>query len=342
MSGIMDLMSASADPPPSPGHTRSTRVVMAGAVVGAFALLASSALLSWPVRGGGGGLGFGRAGSTVAFNAAPGTCLTWSRSDGSDMAAVHCVDRHLFEVSAAVDVSAGYPSGAPFPDATLWQQITRRNCTDPTTRYLRGRFDPFGRFGIGALKPSEDQWRRGVRTVHCGLQSAAPSGRLLFTAGRVADSDQSDVHQPGTCLDIVNKGVGDPVNCAQPHSFEIVGVIDLGQQFRNGFPPEDKQDQTLANLCGKLAADYSGNADLAARNLIVTWDDRKPESWNAGSRRADCKVGQKLPDNSGLAPVTGSIRGRPQPPQAAPPQAAPPQAAPPQDRPQDRPPRAGG
>jgi hypothetical protein len=236
------------------------------------------------------------------------------------MTVVNCTDRHLFEVSAAVDIGSRYPPDTTFPDATLWTQVTQQICTDPTTKYLGGRFDPFGRFGIGALKPSVDQWRKGDRTLHCGLQNAAPSGRLLFTSGRVADDDQSDVHQPGTCLGIVDKGVGDPVNCVQPHSFEIVGVIDLGTQFPTGFPPENRQDERLANLCGKLAADYSGNADLAARNLIVAWDNRKQESWNAGSRKADCKVGQKLPDNSGLAPVTGSIRAKVQPPQGAPPQ----------------------
>ncbi|WP_225978397.1 septum formation family protein [Gandjariella thermophila] len=308
---------------------------MAGALVGAFALLASSTLLSWPVRGGG-GLGFSHAASTAVFNAAPGTCLTWSKPDGSDMAAVNCADRHLFEVSAAVDIAARYPQGAAFPDPAAWPQLTQQTCTEPTRKYLGGRLDPFGRFGVGALKPSEDQWRRGVRTLHCGLQNAAPSGRLLFTTGRVAEGDQSDVHEPGSCLGIVNKGVGDPVNCAQPHSFEIVGVIDLGTQFPNGFPPEGKQDEALAGLCGKLAADYSGHADLGARNLIVAWDNRRQESWNAGSHRTDCKVGQKLPDNSGLAPVTGSIRAK------APLQAAPPQEAP-QGAPQEQqPPRQGG
>jgi Septum formation len=316
---MMEEMSSNAGRFPPHGRTRSTRVVMVGAFVGAFALLALSTLISWPVRGGSaGGLLSGRAASAAASEATPGTCLAWSKQDGSDMAAVNCADRHLFEVSAVVNVGARYPGGAQFPDQTLWQKITQDSCTDQTTRYLGGKFDPFGKFGIGAIKPTEDQWRKGERTLRCGLQAAAPSGRLLFTTGRVADSDQSDVYDQGTCLGIVGKGVGDPVPCLEPHSFEIVGVIDLGSQFPGGFPSESKQDDTLANLCGKLAADYSGRADLSARNLIVAWDNRKQESWKAGARKSDCKVGQKLPDNSGLAPVTGSIRGKSTPQQTAP------------------------
>src|SRR5206468_2249225 len=113
-----------------------------------------------------------------------------------------CGDRHLFEVSAVVNIGSSNAGDARFPDQTLWQKITQDSCTAPTTRYLGGKLDPFGKFGVGALKPSEEQWRRGERTLRCGLQDAAPSGRLLFTAGKVADGDQSDVHEPGTCLGI--------------------------------------------------------------------------------------------------------------------------------------------
>ena len=38
---------------------------------------------------------------------------------------------------------------------------------------------------------------------------------------------------------------------------------------------------------------------------------REQESWDAGSTLVNCKVAAKLPDGSGLAPVTGSLKVAP-------------------------------
>src|SRR5437763_15700297 len=107
---MMEEMSSNAGRFPPHGRTRSTRVVMAGAFLGAFVLLALSTLFSWPVRGGpGGGLGIGRPDSGAAFEATPGSCLAWSKPDGSDMSLVDWLDPPLFAGSARVNLGSGRP-----------------------------------------------------------------------------------------------------------------------------------------------------------------------------------------------------------------------------------------
>ncbi|HZA18233.1 MAG TPA: hypothetical protein VE645_15330, partial [Pseudonocardiaceae bacterium] len=39
------------------------------------------------------------------------------------------------------------------------------------------------------------------------------------------------------------------------------------------------------------------------------WATLRAESWRAGSTRVDCRLGAFLPDRSGFAPVTGSVKG---------------------------------
>ena len=39
------------------------------------------------------------------------------------------------------------------------------------------------------------------------------------------------------------------------------------------------------------------------------WDNLTEDSWTAGTRRVNCNLAALLPDRSGFAPVTGSVRG---------------------------------
>ncbi|CAM3681451.1 septum formation family protein [Kibdelosporangium persicum] len=294
----------------------STRLVMAGAFVGALLVLTLSMVFSWPVAGGGGG---GRSTATdddaaanlaAAFEAPAGSCLTW-KPDGSDMKPVGCDQPHLFEVTGDVDISGEYNDSAPSPSEEVWRDIAKQKCTTGAAGYLGGKLDPFGKYSVGALKPSDEQWRDGDRKLRCGLQRATPSGKtLVATTGSAKNQDQSDIYDVGTCLALVEKNVGDPVPCEKEHAYEIVGVIDLSQTFTDGtFPSEEQQQTAMLDQCPKLAAEYSGNLDLAAQGLSLTWDTRKQESWDAGSHRAVCKVGAPLKDNSGLAPISGSVKG---------------------------------
>ncbi len=293
---------------------RSTRRMAAGAVLGALVALVAVTLLGGPGGGAGpGSVADSRRGPPTPttpppLQAAAGTCLTWTEVDASDAEHVDCAKPHLFEVTGQVDLSTRFSPASRFPGEEQWRALVAQRCTPVTKEYLDGDFDPFGRFSVGAIKPSEASWSRGDRELRCGLQTVGRSGALYASAGAAASQDQSDVHEPGTCLGNDGLGIGDPVDCARPHAVEIVGVVDLGEEFGEEFPKEDEQDKVLEAECTRLAAEYAGGPDVVAeKGLTVFWETLRPESWEAGSRRVDCRLGAFLPDRSGFAPVTGSV-----------------------------------
>ena len=130
-------------------------------------------------------------------------------------------------------------------------------------------------------------------------------------AGKAVEQDQSAVHAPGTCLGIDGRTIGDPVDCAGPHAVEAVGVVDLAKKFDDDeFPAVDAQDEFLQTECTKIATAYAGGDDvIGEKKLTVYWDNLTEDSWTAGTRRVNCNLAALLPDRSGFAPVTGSVRG---------------------------------
>jgi hypothetical protein len=155
-------------------------------------------------------------------------------------------------------------------------------------------------------------------------------------AGTARDQDQSAVHEPGTCLGIDGRTIGDPVDCGGAHAVEAVGVVDLGGKFDDKFPAVDDQDEFLQTECTKIATTYSGGDDVITdKKLTVYWDNLTEDSWKAGTRRVNCNLAALLPDRSGFAPVTGSVRGQvsvgdtPAPPQTNTPEPGVPAEVPP-------------
>jgi hypothetical protein len=303
-------------PPPDAPVTRAqqhvirrTRRLAAGAVLGALAVLVAfgvptskAALLAVAPN-------LPLPTTAQPLRVPPHTCLTWQRQDATDAKAVSCTQPHLFEVTATLDLQ-DFGAQQPFPDPARWQQLVAQRCTERTTQALDDRFDPFGRFTVGAIKPSEAGWASGDRMLRCGVQSAGRTGMLFATTGNVLTQDQSDVHAPGTCLGNDGKAVGDPVDCGAAHAIEVVGVVDLKNAFPNGYPDEAAQDKVLSTECTRLAGDYSGGPAVATnKGLTLFWETLHEQSWHAGSTRVDCRLGAFLPDRSGFAPVTGSVKG---------------------------------
>jgi hypothetical protein len=290
--------------------SRSVRLIAAGAVLGALAALATAAVPTRP----------GTLLTVVAPNpvttpstqplrAPVHTCLTWQQPDAADARQVNCAQPHLFEVTGTLDL-LDFDAQAAFPDPERWQQLVAERCTQRTTQALADRFDPFGRFTVGAIKPSGAGWLHGDRTLRCGVQTAGRTGMLFATTGSVLQQDQSDVHPPGVCLGNDGKTVGDPVDCAAPHAVELVGVVDLKGSFPDGYPDEAAQDRVLNTECTRLAKDFAGGPTVAAnKGLTLFWETLRAESWQAGSTQVDCRLGAFLPDRSGFAPVTGSVKG---------------------------------
>lgn len=288
---------------------RSTRRLAAGAVLGALTALVvvgvptgRAALLAVEP-------GLDSTSSAQSLRAPAHTCLTWQKPDALDARAVSCAQPHLFEVTETLDLQ-DYGPQAAFPDPARWQRLVTQRCTQLSTQALADHLDPFGRFTIGAIKPSEAGWIRGDRTLRCGVQSAGHTGTLFLTTGSVLAQDQSDVHPPGTCLGNDGKAVSDPVDCTGPHAIEVIGVVDLKGAFPKGYPDEAAQDRLLNTECTRLAKDFAGGLSVVAnKGLTLFWETLRMESWQAGSTRVDCRLGAFLPDRSGFAPVTGSVKG---------------------------------
>ncbi|SFQ44977.1 Septum formation [Amycolatopsis arida] len=293
-------------------RTLRTQLLMAGAAVGALGALALSWAFSWHISPEEQKAAAAAEAKRVAFHSPAGSCLSWTQPDAGDARTVPCTQPHLFEVTGVVDISDQYPPGVPSPDLTLWRQIAEERCGEIGEAYLGKPLDPYGKLTLGVLRPPEEEWVEGDRQLRCGLQWAGPGGGLQTLDAPAAEVDQSNVWEPGTCLALVGKTVGDPVSCAGPHSYEIVATIDLAEEFTEGYPSQDKQMAWLDLRCNEAVEEYSGGMDLAEQELILGWDVREQESWDAGSTKVNCKVGATLPDDSGLAVVHGSIRKQPE------------------------------
>ncbi|MEU7630086.1 septum formation family protein [Nocardia sp. NPDC049220] len=244
--------------------------------------------------------------------AAKGDCLSWTKSDRSDLVKVNCASKHLFEVAADIDMSR-YPGkefgpGSRFPDSLRLTELKEEHCVPAVQGYLAGRFDPRGKYIVGLMYPSPDGWQHGDRTLRCGLQVAASVGTPP-SLGSAGEHDQSKVYEPGVCLGINQNLPTDPVECAQPHAVEIVSTIDLGTRFNGGPPPKEEQDKFVEDECARTSTDYLGSPDVIRnKTLTLFFDYIDARSWMAGSRKLDCMIG-KGADREGFAPITGSARG---------------------------------
>lgn len=285
-----------------------TRLVMVGAVVGALAVLSLSMAFSWPVPPGGGETSQHRDDLLAAFDSPAGSCLTWPPDNPRNMRRVDCAEPHMFEVTSNVDISGDYGPNAAPPGEQDWYEISSEECTEGAVDYLGGKLDPYGKYVVGALKPTDEQWRASDRKLRCGLQRRT-LGAWITTTGTAVGQDQSNVHEPGTCFAIEENEVGGPVDCVELHASEVVGNVDLGKAFPGGFPKESRQQTKLSELCTKAADEYSGGFNLESKGLSVYWDTLKRESWAVGSRMVDCKVAAKQKNGNGFTPVTGSLRG---------------------------------
>jgi hypothetical protein len=289
------------------GWLALTAVMLGGLLVAGLGLLNCS------------GIGAdGNAGTPEAPDAAPvpaaisaaeaGTCLDWKAADARDAHPVPCAQPHLFEATGTADLRADFTRSAQYPEPDQWQQLKEQHCTPVSVRYLDGRWDSNGRFSVGAFTPNKEQWRWGDRSLHCGMEQPGVSGELYRFSGKVADLDQSNTYPVGRCLGINGTAVADPVpNCAVPHSVEITGLVNLGARFPDDFPSPSEQDDFLAARCAQLTTRYAGRS-AADKGLIGYWDTISWQSWAVGSREVNCKVSAQLPDGTGLAPLTGSIR----------------------------------
>lgn len=293
-----------------------TRLLMAGAIAGALLAIGITVLLTTAISDDDKPSGPPPLPARVkaAFEAPAGTCLNWEKADATDMRRIACERPHLFEITEVRDLTAKFPKGAKSPSVDKWIELANSECAKGAKSYLGEGLDPHGKLKLSLLRPSEQAWKAGRREVRCGVQWTAPGGELQLIKGPAAKFSQSDVWPRGTCLGIENKTVGDPIDCANPHSYEMLAVLNLRDKFGKAYPSERDQKAWLDTKCARVAKAYTGGLNLEKKKLILTWDTRKKASWAAGSYLVNCKVAAVLDDESGLAPITGGIAKKEPPP----------------------------
>jgi hypothetical protein len=252
----------------------------------------------------------GSRANMVFSNADPGTCLNWPKGAPDQPSFVQCMDDHLFEVAESVEAS----------------NIQAR-CEVAVGRYLGGRYDPNGKFRVGALWSGTQS---GERHLLCGLQLIGLDNQPIPFQGQVADLDQSKVWPPGTCLGIdtaTGQPTDIPVDCQAPHALEVTGAVSLAERFPGRPPTAADQDDFIGDACTQTADAYLAPITLQATGLTVNYSTLSAASWAAGSRQVSCGIGSKQGDQ-GWAPLTGSAKRGPSNNRQAPP--APPRSPEPQ------------
>lgn len=322
-------------------HQHPVRVLLAAILVGAVICAGVVALVggfddAGKVKGDEIGDAKASAKSTPFTESKAGDCLTWPVAEPAKQSKVDCTQEHMFEVAGAVDTAA-YPGvqfgeDAPWPGPEQFTAIRDEHCPAVVNAYLGGKLDPAGRFSIGLMYPSQEQWIDGERTLRCGLQLSGTTGTLKPFLGRVGEQDQSQQWPAGTCIGIdqETRKPTDPVDCTEPHAFQVTAVIDLGLKYGAAgsgkpWPNLDEQNAYLQSTCpGTTNQFLGGNDKLDQTTLNLQWSTLAETSWLAGSRQVVCYVG--LPDQGGFATLVGDAKGNllingkvPTPPPAEPP-----------------------
>lgn len=301
--------------------------LVAGSGIGGFFYQAGDASDGSPTM-------MSKSGGETTPQAAPfttadtGSCLTWNiAEDGSftNFGQTDCSGEHRYEVASRENL-ATYPSSefgpkAPPPDLSRQAQLREELCKGPTLEYLKGQFDPLGRYSIAPILPPADAWTAGDRTMLCGVQVAGDNGIPIKTTGRATEQDQSRAHAAGTCVLVDEAGSTRPVDCGQDHSFEVTKEVNLKEHFPEGVPSVEDQDKFLKQECTVAAQDFVGGDDpLYYSTLQPFWTTINTNSWVGGSHTVNCAL-FKPSREGGFAVLNGSakgpftINGAPPPPQ---------------------------
>ena len=181
-------------------------------------------------------------------------------------------------------------------------------CHDPVVEYLDGGFDPSGRLVVTPILPPSISWSNGDRTMLCGIQATDPGGAPAEVVGRAADIDQANVVEPGECVALDDSGGLIPVDCAEPHLLEAVGLVDL-RKFPDRTPTIEEQNEHLNQACVAAAEEYLGGEEaLYQSTLLPFWMSIAPESYEAGTHSVNCWL---MKDNGygGFSSLAGSAKG---------------------------------
>lgn len=249
-------------------------------------------------------------------HASMGSCLNWNdKNPGqqiSTLEEVPCEDNHRFEVAGIIDLTM-YPSqrfgeNADPLSAEQVESLRLGLCRPLVDSYLPQGLDPAGRFRVGLLHPDVGAWKRGERTLVCGIE-ATNTASPEFT-GKVGKQDQSITWANGACVYVNPERRYDvqTVDCRDPHMMEIVGTVDLSAKFGDRMPSKKEQNKYSERQCVALATSYMGGPEqLRDTTLTVLWSRVSLAGWNAGSRQVTCSLAKA--GKGGFATLEGPAKG---------------------------------
>jgi hypothetical protein len=248
----------------------------------------------------------GPSGSTTATTLtlaapgfSPGECVKWLQTGDSSpfdrpTYVIPCDQPHLVEVVAVGTAVAGL--GAAWPGSRTLDAAAHRQCTPIAEKFLGQPVDPYGRFYVSAIAPSEQAWGVGHRTMWCDVQlndvsRKVSTGPLRPYVGEARGASQTYLQPVGTCEP---PGFDGPVPCNTPHVVEISGNVDLTAKTSSLPASESAWQNLVGSACNRLGVEYLGRAYPAG--VESGWQDIAASSWDAGRRVVQCVVGKVAPN----------------------------------------------
>jgi hypothetical protein len=142
--------------------------------------------------------------------------------------------------------------------------------------------------------------RRALRIGGLGIVG------VVFVAGVLDDTTAVQDLEAGTCFNEPDASVVyeiDPVDCADPHHYEVIGNVTLAG---NAFPGDEAAWEAAMRKCVGLFDGYVG----ASYEDSTWWVDAftpTADAWEEGDHGANCVVFQPLGE-TGLRSLTGTAR----------------------------------
>ena len=244
-------------------------------------------------------------GSFSGIPTEPGLCATWVQSVVESDRATHrvaCADPHLLEVAATFEID-GTPYGETGPTDREWLGAPSDRCDELIEAYLGYPLDERGRFQPNLFHPVDADWRRGDRTVICGISvpEVPPAGEpidetLEPTTGKVAGADQTFLFPTGTCIEGGEPTAYRSVPCDGPHVFEIVGATEVAVPAGDPYPGADAIAALTADGCRALAESIYGGP--LPPDITTSVAEPAASSWEAGTRTVSCFLASVGPDGA--------------------------------------------
>lgn len=203
---------------------------------------------------------------------------------------VACTERHVFE-TAYVGTFAGEAAERrtpPAPGTSQWHDAYRE-CDQEAAGYLGADFR-YGQLWLGVAVPTVQAWQAGARWFRCDVVQTGNAHRRTIQPESIrgALSGPSELRLGcATVTELVGDVLRtDPVDCAEPHEAEFVGVWHSDQSLR----PDGVRWLRVHRACRELVAEYVGvpvDPDLPLRTGTYA-EPGSDEDWDNGDRGIRC------------------------------------------------------